>query len=66
MVDWTGDAGTAVASAQSIFNLSIAFMFLLTLDWVEPRLRWLSGDAEVAESQDRSAKPISVPKALSK
>jgi len=39
MVDMTGDPGAAVASAHLIFNLTIAFVFLVTLDWVEPRLR---------------------------
>jgi|KBSMisStaDraftv2_1062788.scaffolds.fasta_scaffold45025_4 Na/Pi-cotransporter len=67
VVDWTGDAGTAVAAAHLIFNLTIAFMFLVTLDWVEPRLRWLSAEAGVpAQSQDSPVKPISAPKALSK
>jgi Na+/phosphate symporter len=64
---WAGDAGTAVALAHLIFNLTIALIFLLTLDWVEPRLRWLSAGAEVGgKSQDNSADPISFPDALSK
>jgi len=50
MVDWTGDAGTAVASAHLIFNLTIALMFLLTLDWVEPRLRRPPAGAEIVAS----------------
>jgi phosphate:Na+ symporter len=67
VVAWTRDPGTAVALAHLIFNLTIAFMFLLTLDWVEPRLRWLSRDAEVAgKSQDNSATPIFFPDVLSK
>jgi Na/Pi-cotransporter len=67
VVDWAGDPGTAVASAQLIFNLTIAFVFLLTLDWIEPRLRWLSGDAEViAKAQIGSNEPVSVPEGSSR
>jgi Na+/phosphate symporter len=66
VVDWTGDPGTAVASAQLIFNLTIAFVFLLTLDWIEPRLRWLSGDTEViAKAQIGSNERVSVPEGSS-
>lgn len=39
IVKMTGDAGLAVASAHSIFNVTIALAFLLSLDWVEP-LPW--------------------------
>jgi Na+/phosphate symporter len=38
----TPDPGMAVATAHLIFNVSIAIAFLLSLDWIEPRLRWLS------------------------
>jgi len=44
MVNLAGDPSLAVAWAHLIFNLTIALAFLLTLDWVEPRLRrWLLG-----------------------
>ena len=46
MVDLAGDPGIAVAWAHLIFNLTIGLAFLVTLDWVEPRLRrWLSVDS---------------------
>lgn len=46
MVALAGDPGIAVAWAHLIFNLTIAAVFLATLDWVEPRLQtWLSGDS---------------------
>ena len=42
LVDLAGDPSTAVALAHLIFNLTIGFIFLITLDWVEPCLRgWL-------------------------
>lgn len=42
IVGLLGDPGIAVAWAHLIFNLSIALVFLATLDWVEPRLHhWL-------------------------
>ena len=48
VLDLAGDPGIAVAWAHLIFNLTIAVLFLLTLDWVEPRLRrWLSVDSQL-------------------
>jgi Na/Pi-cotransporter len=42
IVERVGDPGMAVAWAHLIFNLTIALAFLVTLDWMEPRLRsWL-------------------------
>jgi len=42
MMRWAGEPGLAVAWAHLTFNLTIAAVFLITLDWVEPRLRrWL-------------------------
>ena len=46
VVAFAADPGIAVAWAHLIFNLTIAAVFLVTLDWVEPRLRdWLSADS---------------------
>ncbi len=46
VVAFAADPGIAVAWAHVIFNLTIAALFLVTLDWVEPRLRdWLSADS---------------------
>lgn len=39
IVDLAGDPGMAVAWAHLVFNLTIALAFLLTIDWLEPRLR---------------------------
>jgi len=41
LVELTGNPGMAVALAHLTFNLSIGLLFLLTLDWVEPRFRAL-------------------------
>ena len=54
VVTLAGSPGTAVATAHLIFNLSIAFVFLVTLDWVEPHLRWLSADSEAANTKPGS------------
>jgi phosphate:Na+ symporter len=43
VVELAGNPGMAVATAHLIFNLTIAFVFLATLDWVEPFLHRLSG-----------------------
>jgi phosphate:Na+ symporter len=40
MLEFAGDAAMAVAWAHLTFNLTIAGIFLATLDWVEPRLRY--------------------------
>jgi phosphate:Na+ symporter len=41
-LELAGDPGTAVAWAHLLFNLTLGLGFLLTLSWVEPRLRrWL-------------------------
>jgi Na/Pi-cotransporter len=66
VVDWAGDPGTAVALAHLIFNLTIAFVFLLTLDWVEPRLRRLSGALEDVKSGTSSSQEILASEASSK
>jgi Na/Pi-cotransporter len=52
VVALAGDPGTAVAAAHLVFNLSIAFVFLVSLDWVEPRLRWLSAEPERSEDME--------------
>jgi Na/Pi-cotransporter len=45
VVERTGDPGIAVAWAHLIFNLTVALLFLLTLDPIERLLRrWLSVD----------------------
>jgi Na+/phosphate symporter len=41
MVELAGDPGMAVALAHLIFNLTIALAFLVSLDWIEPRVRTL-------------------------
>jgi phosphate:Na+ symporter len=41
MVNLAGDPGMAVAWAHLIFNLTTGIGFLVTLDWVEPRIRTL-------------------------
>ncbi|MGL4315102.1 MAG: Na/Pi cotransporter family protein [Pseudomonas sp.] len=38
MVGFAGDPGMAVAWAHLIFNLTTALAFLLSLDWIEPRI----------------------------
>jgi len=47
-----GDPSLAVATAHLAFNVSIAALFLVTLGWVEPRLRaWLGvQDPQLAAS----------------
>jgi hypothetical protein len=41
MLAW-GDPSRVVAGAHLVFNLVVATLFLVTLGWVEPRLRsWL-------------------------
>lgn len=41
-LELAGDPGTAVAWAHLLFNLTLGLGFLVTLSWVEPRLRaWL-------------------------
>jgi phosphate:Na+ symporter len=48
VLNTVGDPGIAVAWAHLIFNLTIAVVFLTTLDWVEPRLRsWLTVDSDL-------------------
>lgn len=42
VVTVAGDPGSAVALGHLVFNLTIGLLFLITLDWAEPRLRWLS------------------------
>jgi phosphate:Na+ symporter len=50
MLDLAANPGIAVAWAHLLFNLTIALIFLLTLSWVEPRLRnWLSADFKAPE-----------------
>jgi hypothetical protein len=39
MVDLAGEPAKAVAWAHLVFNLTIAGVFLATLDWIEPVLR---------------------------
>lgn len=41
MVEFAGDPGMAVALAHLVFNLTTALVFLVSLDWVEPRIRRL-------------------------
>jgi phosphate:Na+ symporter len=41
MVELAGDPGMAVAWAHLLFNLTTALAFLVTLNWVEPRIRKL-------------------------
>jgi phosphate:Na+ symporter len=49
LVDMAANPGIAVAWAHLLFNLSIALLFLVTLNWVEPLLRyWLSADLKSA------------------
>jgi phosphate:Na+ symporter len=51
MVHWAREPGIAVAWAHLMFNLTIAAVFLVTLDWVEPRLRrWLLPSEVVGRS----------------
>jgi len=57
IVEITNDAGVAVAVAHSIFNLTIALVFLLSLDWVEPVLRRLCDLSERRKHADH--RPIS-------
>jgi len=50
VVAFAADPGIAVAWAHLIFNLTIAAVFLVTLDWVEPRLRdWLSAHSSLSQ-----------------
>ena len=52
IVNLAANPGIAVAWAHLIFNLTIAFIFLLTLNWVEPLLRnWLSAGGRSSESR---------------
>jgi phosphate:Na+ symporter len=45
LVGAVSDAGVAVAWAHLIFNLTMSVTFLVTLDWIGPRLRkWLPRD----------------------
>ncbi|REE18382.1 Na/Pi-cotransporter [Paraburkholderia sp. BL27I4N3] len=45
--DLTANPGMAVAWAHLIFNLTVALIFLLTLNWIEPPLRsWLGADVK--------------------
>jgi phosphate:Na+ symporter len=47
VVDMAANPGIAVAWAHLLFNLTIAFLFLVTLNWVEPLLRfWLSAELQ--------------------
>ncbi len=56
IVAWAGDPGIAVAWAHLLFNLTLGIVFLLTLDWVEPRLRrWLVRDSAGAASVPASS-----------
>jgi Na/Pi-cotransporter len=57
MVDLVADPGMAVASAHLIFNLTTALAFLVTLNWIEPRLRaWLLGiEARKADAEQTLA-----------
>ncbi len=49
IVDMAANPGIAVAWAHLLFNLTIALLFLVTLNWVEPLLRyWLSADLKSA------------------
>ena len=49
IVDMAANPGIAVAWAHLLFNLTIAVLFLVTLNWVEPLLRyWLSADLKSA------------------
>lgn len=41
MVNLASDPGLAVAWAHLIFNLTTGLVFLLSLDWIEPRIRRL-------------------------
>ncbi len=41
MVQMTGNAGMAVAWAHLIFNLTTSMLFLVSLNWTEPRMRRL-------------------------
>ncbi|RKE39451.1 Na/Pi-cotransporter [Paraburkholderia sp. BL23I1N1] len=55
VVDASANPGMAVAWAHLIFNLTVALVLLLTLNWIEPPLRsWLRVDA-------KSPRPASVP-----
>jgi Na/Pi-cotransporter len=58
IVEWAGDPGIAVALSHLIFNLTIAFTFLLTLDWVEPRLHRLLEGSQEPEPGSHSAGAI--------
>ena len=56
IVAWAGDPGIAVAWAHLLFDLTLGIVFLLTLDWVEPRLRrWLVRDSAGAASVPASS-----------
>lgn len=49
VVELTADPAIAVALAHLLFNLSIALIFLLTLNWLEPPLRnWLYAKSPAA------------------
>ena len=39
VIRFSGDPGMAVAWAHLIFNATTAFLFLVSIDWIEPRLR---------------------------
>ena len=41
MVQMAGNAGMAVAWAHLIFNLTTSMLFLVSLNWTEPRMRRL-------------------------
>ena len=54
IVDMAANPGIAVAWAHLLFNLTIAFLFLVTLNWVEPLLRfWLSADPKSLRLEPR-------------
>jgi phosphate:Na+ symporter len=55
LVQLTGNPSTAVAAAHLLFNLTIAAVFLPSLDWVQPFLRWLSG---VSEESGPGVRPV--------
>lgn len=45
VVDMAGNPGMAVAWAHLLFNLTVALVLLVALDWVEPRLgSWLTSE----------------------
>jgi Na/Pi-cotransporter len=59
MLDLAGNPGMAVALAHLVFNATLALLFLLTLDFVEPRLRARLGERAPSGASGGSLVPPS-------